>query len=750
MDATNCRYALASLVAAIAAGVLMCPTAAESAEGFLEMHVEPALVVDVPEAALKGKLLWKIVASPRPAVVADEPFKSQLQGEVDAALAAAHPWITERSGWSLLSWLTRADGPLAGSKLLFPRGARLDEPNGKPLNHLGFPASGQGPAHIFIPFTYELTPMSRLRIAASSVADPQPTGLAVKQVPLPADLLDTVPAQDRQAVASSVAFELRAKGAAFAPGEEARLLKVARHAFEIVRKQNVLPPRPVVDNRSRDLIENMVRGLLIPHPEPAKSAVLLQPVAGDPGLWRLAVTNIVPIERVKVEARYELANVLAPGTTLSDHAKARLDERASEVAEDLEKRFARDFDGQRGTVLTQTEVDAAIDHLRKDGADRIAKVDNPRVEGGVLTYPIVIKPTVKTLVGSVGVGYTPREGLTGSAGLTAHNLLGWNDDGSFDLKGGPDNRRADVNYGIPLPSDWLKDDRISGRLSLRGLYARTAGTVLGQPRNAAVTEEEHGVFLRQSFMFLPKSWGLSERTALGLEVEFGRRDVDLRGVAAPDSVPVDGVTAPLSLTFRGSTGFEPRDKTGERVRGVDLASSRRSSGRSPSWAPTSDTSGGTSGGRSTGRSGCSAGLRATTCCSATCTDTGRPPPAPHSSVSCASGASRTFAAWRRVSSSAAGSNTSSWRWGWDCARSSSSCSPRPRAPVPPRRPPRQETSARWAASTSAARFSRRSSTTPTSPSARWAGNSSEAPAGSSAPGSRWSFTICPWATRSSA
>jgi len=578
------RSALLGLVAAIVAILALWPAPAESAEGFLDLNVEPQML-DVPKGA--GRIYWRILSSPPPQIVADEPFKSQLKREIDTAFAETEPWVADRgSDRNLTAWL--AKGPLAAAKLIF-QVPRANEPKGPQfVAILRAPTPAQGRAHIFVPFTYELTLMSRLRIVASSAADPPPSGSAVKPVPLPTDLLDPVPAPDRQAVASSVTFELRAKGPAFADGEEDRLLKVARHAFVIAREQHVLPPRPVVDNASRDKVEEIVRTTLIPHPEPARSAVRLEPVAGESGLWRLAVTNVVPIEAVKIEARYDLAKILGPETTVSAQEKASLEARAAEIATDLEERFKEDFAKQRGTVLTAAEVEAIRSHMRETENKRIAKVDQPRLDHGVLIYPIVINPTVKTLVGSVGVGYAAREGLTGSASLTGTNLLGWSDSGSFNLKGGPDARRADFNYGIPLPSEWLNDNRLSGRLSLRGLYARTTDTVLGQPRNAAVTEDEHGVFLRQSFMFLPlasrgdgrppatdthaswKSWGLSEATALGLDVEFGRRDVDLRGVAAPDGVRLDGVTAPLSLTLRGSTGFEPRDRTGQRARSVDL------------------------------------------------------------------------------------------------------------------------------------------------------------------------------------
>ena len=579
------RSALACLVAAIVAGALTRPAPAESAENVLKLHVEPD-VVDVPEPGLKGKRHWKVLATPKPEVFADEPFKSQLQREVDAALAETHPWISNPgSKWSFLSWLSRPDGPLGGTKLQFTS-SRVEEPRGRPIVVLRPPQpADQGPVHASFSFTYVLTPMSRLRIAASSSPEPPGPGLAVKEIPLPADLLETVPEQDRQAVAAAVGFELRAKDAAFAPGEQERLLKVARHAFDIVRTQNALPPRSVVDDRTRQNVVLSVWNTLIPRPEPLKSAVRFEPVPGNPELWRLAVSNIVPIEAVRIEGRYDLTRVLAPDTKLSDQTKARLDKRAKEVSADLEEQFKADFDKQRGSVLTWPELEDAIKHMKVAAKDRIISVDLPEVEGGVLTYPIVIKPVVQSIDGTVGIGYNPREGVTGSAGLTTYNLLRWQDSGSFNLKGGPDTRRADLDYGIPLPSKWWNDDqRLRARVSLRGLYARTADTVLGQPRNAAVTEEEHGVFLRQSFMFLPlaprgeggpppadadapaASWRLSKSTALGLEAEIGRRDVELRGVAAPDGVPADGVTAPLSLTFRASSGFEPGDKTSGLVR----------------------------------------------------------------------------------------------------------------------------------------------------------------------------------------
>lgn len=564
--------------------VVAVPFAAEAAEGFLDLHVEPA-TVDVPEPALKGRRHWKILASPPPQVVVDEPFRTRLQGEIDAALKEDHPWIADlRSEWSLISRLTRT---LAAAQLKFPQGRVADRATGRQITYVLPPAEGEGPAHLVIPFTYVLTEMARLRIEVSSASDAPSTAPATQE-PLPPDLRDTLPADNRDALAERITFQLRGKDAQLAPGEAERLRKVARHAFTVVAQQNALPPRPVVDESVRDRIVLILRATLVPQPQPVKSAITFGPDPSEPGLWVLAIRGLTVIEGVRIEGRYDLATLLAPGTTVDDRTQARFTAKAAEVSADLDRRFAKPFEAVRGTVLVGDELDALIGRLKTEDPDRIATVEDPRLDGGILILPVVIKPTVKTLVGSVGLGYTPREGVTGTAGITGQNLLGWNDSISFDLKGGPDNRRGDFDFSVPLPSRWWNDDeRLSARVSLHGLYSRALDTVLGQPRQATVDEEENAVRLRQSLIFRPfarrgpeapgggttapsSALGLSESTALGLDAEIGRRDVELRGVAAPPGTPLDGVAAPLLVTFRASTGFEPRDKTEARVRLVDL------------------------------------------------------------------------------------------------------------------------------------------------------------------------------------
>ena len=316
-----------------------------------------------------------------------------------------------------------------------------------------------------------------------------------------------------------------------------------------------------------------------PRPTPPVKSITLLADPSDPQMWILTVRNVSPITGVKVDARYDLEKILAAGTTVDDRTRARLAARAEKVAAEIEKHFEGDFAAQRETVLIADELEAMLARLGSD--ERVEKPLEPRLEDGVLIYPIIIKPTVKTLVGSGGISYTPHEGFTGTAGLTEQNLFGLNEDASVDVKGGPHTQRGDFNLGIPIPASWLKDDRLAARGSLHGLYTRIDDAVLGQPESATVTEEENSVRVRHSLTFLPlarrsmekapsQTLALSESTTFGIDLEFGRRDVNLRGVVAPAGIPTDGVTAPLTVAFRGSTGVEPRDRTEERVRKVDL------------------------------------------------------------------------------------------------------------------------------------------------------------------------------------
>ena len=561
--------------------VVFWPLAAEAADGFLEVQVEPA-VVDVPKPEPQGRRHWKILASPTPKVIADEPFRATLQEKVDKAFTEDHPWIANlRSQWSLLGKLGQ---DMSGAQLKFTRAARADDPvAGRQVNHFSPPSAADGPVHLFIPFSYTLTQMLTLRIEVASATDATPAEVGVLDLPLPDELRGNLAAD----VANRISFRLRGKGREITPEERARLLKVAGLAFTTVANEKALPPRPVVDDATASKIALILRASIFPPPEAAK-AIRFVAALNEPGVWVLTVEGIRPVKGARIEGRYELAGIVDL-KSLDDRTSARLTARAGEISKELNERFAKDFkplhESVVGAVLTPGEIDAFRVRLLKTGEDKIARVDEVRVSDAVLIVPVVIRPKVQILEGSGGIGYTPREGPTGTAGLTGQNLLSLDESVSLNAKGGPDNYGGDFDFGVPLPSRWWNDERLTARVSLHALYDHASDTTLGQPPNVSVTEEDQSVRLRQSVMFRPfaprsaepgktppassSALGLTKNTAIGVDIELGRRDVNLSGITAPTGIPLDGIVAPLSATFRAITGVVPRDPA-SRVRSIDV------------------------------------------------------------------------------------------------------------------------------------------------------------------------------------
>ena len=546
------------------------------ADGVLELQLEPA-VVDVPEGA--GRRHWRIATDPRPTVTAsDETVRTMVQDEIDQALAKPHAWIADRgSAWSLLAQLAGGNSPLSAVSVRFPDTFGVVSGSTTRVTYMVPPGAAAVPVRLGIRFTYAVRRISAVRIEVSSAgapAEPLAGVTAVKEFPATED----ASTDDR------IRIRLVAAGTVFVDREEERLRKVAREALAAAKAGGLLPTHLVPTDSARGLVARRIMASVTPSPR-ATVDIVQADVEGFVVVV-VAVRDVLPIGSVRIDASYDLATLLAPGTTVSPHTRARLAERAADAAKDIEERFRDDLEQQIGTVLTHDEEAETLKRLREDPKKRVARVDTPTFADGVLTYPVVIKPTVKTLGGSAGIEYAPREGLNGTLGLTGQNLLGLGEDGSINVRGGPHSRRGDVGLNFPL-TRWM-DERLTPLVSLHGLYSRLDDVVYGRGADG-VTEEEATAGVRTSIVFRPwapvieiepgkspterrRALGsLSDSTALALELDVSRRDVHLDGVTVPAGLPKDGVTAPVSLTVRAMSSWDPGAPTNLRLRGVDVA-----------------------------------------------------------------------------------------------------------------------------------------------------------------------------------
>jgi hypothetical protein len=533
---------------------------------------------------------WEILRSPAPptATATDSAVAAMIQEELQKLLADTKPWIADsRSARNMFNRL-RAVPRLGALGLKFGNKGAEGAPTAAPtFSYEQAPPTAENVArHVFIPFTYTPKRIAELRIDVSSAgapAEPVAGVVAFKELRLPSNLRAELQGHDETNVIDRIRLRIWGSGTTFAPREEERLMKVAGEALRAAKIAGVLPDSFVPGPDKQGLVVRTLRGAITPAPD---VRVVMAPGATDDRVVAVVeARNVLAISAVRIEASYDLASLLAPGTTVTPETRARLGERAAHAARELMKRFEQMFAEQIGTVLTHEEEAQTLTRLRQDPEKRVARADTPTFADGVLVYPVSLNPTVQTVGGSAGIEYAPREGLNGTLGLTEQNLLRLGEDGSVNVRGGPDSRRGDAALNFPLPR-WM-EDRITPLVSLHGLYSRLDDVVFGRGVSG-VTEEEVTAGIRTSIVFRP--WaaavelepgtsaeerrrvraGWSDATALGADLDMSRRDVDLRGVTAPAGVPKDGVTAPVALTLRGRTSFDPGASTNEWFRGVDV------------------------------------------------------------------------------------------------------------------------------------------------------------------------------------